>query len=240
MIRTKYFLTVVATSLLITGCASQRPAMRAAPQSANPSAVIAAEIAFNRLAQEKGQWTAFRETAAKDAVMFVPEVVAAQAWLKGRTDPSQSVKWQPHKAFMSCDGKTGVTTGAWQRPDGSVGYFTTVWQWQDKGPRPVDAPASYMGDGEWKWVVDHGDALTAPRTASDLIETHVASCKGQPNAPLAAPPMGAKMKMGLSRDQSLNFTWTVLPDNSRTVTVRLWNGEAFDTVIEDAVAAPAA
>jgi hypothetical protein len=52
--------------------------------------------------------------------------------------------------------------------------------------------------------------------------------------------MGAKMKMGLSRDQSLNFTWTVLPDKSRTVTIRLWNGEAFDTVIDDAVAAPAA
>jgi hypothetical protein len=97
-----------------------------------------------------------------------------------------------------------------------------------------------MGDGEWKWVVDHGDALTAPRAVPELIETRVASCKGQPNAPLSAPPMGAKMKMGLSRDQSLNFTWIVLPDNSRTVTVRLWNGEAFDTVIADSVAAPAA
>jgi hypothetical protein len=31
----------------------------------------------------------------------------------------------------------------------------------------------------------------------------------------------------------------VLPDNSRTVTVKLWNGEGFDTVIEDSVAAPA-
>ena len=30
---------------------------------ANPSAVIAEEIAFARLAQEKGQWTAFRTTA---------------------------------------------------------------------------------------------------------------------------------------------------------------------------------
>ncbi|RDV02574.1 hypothetical protein DXH95_11465 [Sphingorhabdus pulchriflava] len=240
MTRTQYLPALFATTLLVSGCASQRPEMRAMSQSANPSAVIAAEIAFNRLAQEKGQWTAFRETAAKDAVMFAPDPNRALEWLKDKADPPKSVKWQPHKAFMSCDGKTGVTTGAWQRPDGSVGYFTTVWQWQDKGSRPADAPASYMGDGEWKWVVDHGDALTAPRAAPELIETRVASCKGKPNAPLAAPPMGAKMKMGLSRDQSLNFTWTVLPDNSRTVTVRLWNGEAFDTVIDDAVAAPAA
>ena len=240
MTRTRYLPALFATALLVSGCAAQRPAMRAVAQSANPSAVIAAEIAFNRLAQEKGQWTAFRETSTKEAVMFVPGPVVAQAWLKGQTDPAKAVTWQPHKAFMSCDGKTGVTTGAWQRPDGAVGYFTTVWQWQPKGAQPVDAPPSYLGDGEWKWVVDHGDALTAPRAVPELIETRVASCKGQPNAPLSAPPMGAKMKMGLSRDQSLNFTWIVLPDNSRTVTVRLWNGEAFDTVIADSVAAPAA
>ena len=28
------------------------------PRIANPSAIIAAEIAFNQLAQQKGQWTA--------------------------------------------------------------------------------------------------------------------------------------------------------------------------------------
>ena len=82
------------------------------PRIANPSAIISAEIAFARLAQEKGQWTAFRETAAKDAVMFDPEPNLAQAWLKGRADPPAAVKWQAHKAFMSCDGKTGATTGA--------------------------------------------------------------------------------------------------------------------------------
>ena len=45
------------------------------------------------------------------------------------------------------------------------------------------------------------------------------------------------MQMILSRDQSLHFIWTVLPDGSRTVEVRLWNGSAFDTVLTDRVAA---
>ncbi|MBP6380591.1 MAG: hypothetical protein KA312_09290 [Sphingorhabdus sp.] len=235
----KYLLpAILATAMLTSSCAGQSVPRSAIAPSANPSAIIAAEIAFNRLAQEKGQWTAFRETSAKDAVMFVPEVVLVQEWLKGRTDPAKSVTWQPHKAFMSCDGKTGVTTGAWQRPDGSVGYFTTVWQWLEKGKRPKKAPPSYIGKGEWKWVVDHGDALTAPRAAPEMIETRVASCKGQPNAPLSAPPEGAKMKMGLSRDQSFNFTWVVMPNGARSVVVRLWNGQDFDTVIADKVAAP--
>ena len=192
---------------------------------ANPSAVIAAEIAFNRLAQEKGQWTAFRETAAKDAIMFVPQPVEAQNWLKGRADPAQSVKWQPHKAFMSCDGKTGVTTGAWQKASAS-GYFTTVWQYFERGP----------GRGEWKWVLDHADTLSTPRAPTEMIETKVASCKGKAPAALNAPSVGAQMKMGFSRDQSLNWTWVVQPNGARTLNVQLWNGEATEVVILDRVA----
>jgi hypothetical protein len=199
------------------------------PKIASPSAIIAAEIAFNRLAQDKGQWTAFRQTAAKDAMMFVPQPVLAQDWLKGRADPAQPVKWQPHKTFMSCDGKTGVNTGAWQRPDGSTGYFTTVWQFVAKNER---------GDGEWKWVLDHGDGLTAPREPNEMIETKVASCKGNAPAALVAPAEGAKMKSGFSRDQSLSYSWVVQPDGSRTVEVKLWNGETSETVIMDRVAAP--
>ena len=198
------------------------------PKIANPSAIIAAEIGFNQLAQQKGQWTAFRQTAAKDAVMFVPQPTLALEYLKGKADPAKSVKWQPHRAFMSCDGKTGVTTGAWQKPDGSVGYFTTVWQFVQTNDR---------GEGEWKWVLDHGDALTAPRVPAEMIETKVASCKGRAPAMLLAPPEGAQMKTGYSRDQSLSYSWTVQPNGARTIEVKLWNGEATDTVIIDRVAA---
>src|SRR3546814_4565755 len=48
------------------------------PLAANPSAFIAAELAFARLARDKWQWTAFRETAADDAVMFMPQRVLAR------------------------------------------------------------------------------------------------------------------------------------------------------------------
>ncbi len=197
------------------------------PKLANPSAVIAAEIAFNRLAQEKGQWTAFRETAAKDAIMFLPQPSLAQDWLKGKANPPVSVKWQPHKAFMSCDGKTGVTTGAAQWPDGRQGYFTTVWQLLQRGPQD---------QGEWKWVLDHGDYVDVARATPEMIETRVANCKGTPPAMVQAPPEGAKMKMGLSRDQSLNYIWVVQPDGGRTLEVKLWNGQTHDSVLLDRVA----
>ncbi len=198
------------------------------PKLANPSAIIAAEIAFNRLAQEKGQWTAFRETAAKEAVMFVPQPTLAQDWLKGKANPPVSVRWQPHKAFMSCDGKTGVTTGAAQWPDGRNGYFTTVWQLIQRSPNDA---------GEWRWVIDHGDFIETGKAAPEMIETRVASCKGRPPAELVAPPEGAKMKAGYSRDQSLSYTWLVQPDGMRTLEVKLWNGTSADTVLLDRVAA---
>ncbi|MCB2049139.1 MAG: hypothetical protein KDE32_13090 [Novosphingobium sp.] len=131
-------------------------------QAANPSALVAAEIAFNRMAQDQGHWTAFRKFAAEDAVMFVPEPVSAQEWLKGRADPPKSVVWQPHEVWMSCDGTLGATRGAWQRSDGSTGYFTTVWKRQK--------------DGSYKWVLDQGDALEAPLGTSDMISASVAEC----------------------------------------------------------------
>lgn len=231
------FAFLIATSLLASGCAAQsRPRSGAAP-SANPSAIIAAEIAFNRLAQEKGFRAAQQETGAKDATIFLPQPTLLADALKQKTAVPVTPKWQPHKAFMSCDGKTGVTTGAWQLPDGKSGYFTTVWQWFEKGKRPKNAPPGYFGDGAWKWVLDHGDALTAPLAAPEILQTRVASCKGQPTVPLSAPPEGAKMKTGMSRDQSLNFTWVVKPDGGRSVEVRLWNGAGFDLVISDKVAA---
>ena len=233
-------ISIAAAFALLSACAPSGPRPSAVPQSANPSAIIAAEIAFNRLAQEKGQWTAFRETAAKQATLFVPDAVDAQTWLKGRADPAKSLSWQPHKAFMSCDGKTGVTTGAWQRPDGSTGYFTTVWVWAEKGKPDPRLPANSMGEGEWKWLLDHSDTLPAPLLIPELISTKVASCKGPANAPINAPDEGVQMKTMFSRDQSLNWEWQLRPDKSRTITVRLWNGSDFDDVLTDRVAKPAA
>jgi hypothetical protein len=231
---------IALTSILaLAACTPQGPRPRAVPQSASPSAVVAAEIAFNRLAQEKGQWTAFRETAARQAMMFVPEVVDAQTWLKGRADPAKSVTWQPYRAFMSCDGKTGVTTGAWQGPDGSVGYFTAVWQWMEKGRSNPSSPPNALENGEWKWVLDHADTLPTPLLIPEIIETKVASCKGQANAPINAPAEGVQMKTSFSRDQTLNYEWQVMPDKSRKVVVRLWNGTGFDEVLLDNVAATA-
>lgn len=213
---------------LVAGCAAPRDDIRNRPLAANPSAFVAAEIAFARLAQDKGQWTAFRETSAPDAVMFVPQRVKARDWLKSQTNPAEAVKWQPHAVYVSCDGNSGVTTGAWQKGPAN-GYFTTVWLRDERG--------------RLSWILDHGDALATPRAAPDFIETKQAACSPRPAAASdsgdEAGEDGADRAIGLSRDHTLGWTSTVRADQSRRVTVRLWNGTGMATVIDDQVGVPA-
>ncbi len=194
------------------------------PLAANPSAFIAAEIGFSRLAQEKGQWTAFRETAAPEAVMFVPQRVKARDWLKSQRDPAEAVKWQPHAVYVSCDGNVGVTTGAWQKGPAN-GYFTTVWLRDPK-------------KGKLTWTLDHGDTLASPREAPDFIASKQAVCGSRPAVPIEAGGEGEDRAVGLSPDQTLSWTSAVGVDKSRRVTIRLWDGKEMATVIDDRVMAP--
>lgn len=215
---------------------------------ANPSALIAADIAFARLAREKGQWTAFRETADESAEMFEGGRVLAKAALKDRKDPASPVQWAPRAAWVSCDGTAGLTYGGWQEASATTGDYVTVWQRQWKGKVP------------YKWVLDDGDTLAAPLPQADWAQGKVADClvrrkpdgempppggkrekgerdKPQPMRPLAGPvpatdaPAGADSKDGQSRDGTLAWRSTVMPDGSRRFTAWLWKDGAMREVV---------
>jgi hypothetical protein len=215
-VRTRLALLLLAAAALVAA----KPPLRFQP---DPSSVIAAEIAFNRLAQSKGQWTAFAETAADDAVMFVPQKVVAKDWLKKQANPAAPVSWSPSIVYVSCDGNLAASTGNWTRPDGAVGYFTTIWRRDKKG--------------RWQWVLDHGDRLTTARAAPEFMTGKVATCKGGPrgDAP-PPPPAGKKGEMPpMPKDESLIWNADVATDGSRRVTVRMWTGEGYEAVIDDQV-----
>lgn len=243
---------------LVAGPDAAQAQRRGTPRlSANPSALIAAEIAFARLAQEKGQWTAFAETATDDAEMFVPQRVLAKEWLKKQANPPVARKWQAHDAWTSCDGSTGITRGAWQGAGNTTGYFTTIWQRQKKG--------------DFKWRLDQGDALGTPLAAPEFLEGKVADCprrtrtedgpgspppgpargkKPDKNAPvplrpLAGPippltaPAGADAKDGRSEDGTLAWRSVIMANGARDFTVWLWKDGAMQQIVRSAVAAPA-
>ena len=219
---------ILFLALTATACASsgprEYPGVRLKP-AADPSAVIAAELAFAQLAQAKGQWTAFRETASADAEMFVPQRVNAQAWLKGRADPAVAVKWQPHQVWSSCDGSFSVTRGAWQGRK-ATGHFTTVWQRQK--------------DGGFKWVLDMGDPVATPLIAPEMIAAKVADCSPPrlaiPVSPEPATSPAPDRKQRGSLDGTLIYVTEILADGSQLFVVKLWDGKAFNTVLDTGVA----
>ena len=191
--------------------------LQAAPQTA-----VDAERAFYRAAQTKGQWTAFREFAAPDAIIFTPEPARAQEVLPAK-NPAVAVQWWPADSYVSCDGALAVNTGPWVRPKGA-GFFTTVWQKQ--------------ADGSWKWLVDGGDVLAKPRSLPETPRVHRAACKGEapgPNMPFA--PDGSQSAQGISPDRTLRWAWHVRKDGSRTFTAELWNGRTNEVVVNDEIAA---
>lgn len=212
----------LAVAGVLAACASPGDGRRSRGlrPAANPSAVVAAELAFAREAQEKGQWTAFRDYAADDAVMFVPQQVMAKAWLKKQANPAQAVTWQPYAVWSSCDGSLAVSKGAWQRADGTVGYFTTVWERQR--------------NGQYKWVLDQGDTLAQPLAEPEMIAAQVADCSRA--TPPDNPPAAGRT-VGWSDDKTLQWTLEVRPDNSRRFAVNRWTGSGYEEVLRSDVAA---
>lgn len=217
----------LAVGLAATAAAADRPGR---PQRgyADPSAVIAADLALSRLAREKGQWQTLRKAAAPGAVLFAPRAVEAATWLKRQAEPAAPTRWQPRMVWMSCDGTYAVSRGAWTRASAS-GEYLAVWERQKKG--------------DWKWLVREEAPAANLGEAPEMISGQVAECSGLPRR---RPPEGAKAAKDVlpdpaqrdSRDHSLKWSFAVGPDGGRTVSVEAWNGSAFVPVYQARRAPP--
>lgn len=198
----------------------------AAAAEAPPQGPIDAERAFAADAKTIGQWAAFRKWSTDDAVMFVPQPTNAHDFLKDRKDPPVAIDWWPTASYMSCDGKLAVNTGGWKRPDGSVGYFSTVWQRQP--------------DGTWKWVVDGGDTLKESRERPKTPLIRTARCADRSTSiDAAAGDSSTKTGRGASADASLLWWWSATPDGGHVFSAAMYDGKTMVTVIADKIAAQA-
>ncbi|TRD11124.1 hypothetical protein FGU71_04165 [Erythrobacter insulae] len=204
----------LALAGLLAGCAG--PAGTGSIRPGMP--VIAADIAQNRLAQDEGVLTALRQTASPGAIVFAPGPVDAQKWLGEQSGFPESA-WQGHLVAVSCDGSLGAVTGAIQW-DGQPGYYTTIWRYEQ---------GEDEGRNVWRWIVSHGDGLDRARPAPQLPLTQAASCE---NLPALSGPTA---QSGRSADGSLRYNWAYTPEQGRVLTIDIWDGTEFRTVIEDKV-----
>jgi hypothetical protein len=215
-------------ALLLAAAAA--PAAKAPPMTA-----IDAELAFARDARRIGQWSAFRKWADNDAVMFTPQAVWAQTFLKPLKDPPIAIVWRPTESFVSCDGRTAVNTGPWFRQDGKPGgYFTTVWQRTSRG---------------WRWAYDGGGPYaTETKAPAGKARTYQASCRPKaPGAPIIAPPPLSSKEArttpedsgrGQSADKTLGWDWKVEKDGSRKFHVYQWKNGKYAQVLSNDIPAP--
>ena len=214
--------------LALTSCAPQRQgpppavidrALASAPGAAQPSTIVAAEIAFSRAARERGQWTAFRMFAAPGALLHGKDgPFPIEPWLAAQTDPPEAVQWEARAVAISCDGALAVSQGRYRDPEGKVGNFVTVWERQPGGDYRYifDAGGDDVPQPPPRKPVEEGNIVV---TAIDAVQGLVASC---PRGGAAIPPPPAiavgeqgKADARLSRDGSLRWRWEHRADGTR-------------------------
>jgi len=238
-------------ALAITGCATgQRRGpppevinriLTGTPGDAQPSAIVATEVAYARAAREKGQATAMEEFAGPTALLHgrngpVPYVAIAGSI----ENPEQATAWGPRTVVMSCDGDLAVSAGRFRDPEGFVGTYVTTW---------VRQP-----DGSYKWAYDvagRDDPQPPPKpepeegdivvTALDSIMGLVASCPPhglEVPAPPAIPIGEGSGDARLSSDGTLRWRWEHGADGAKQVAVDYFYEGEWVTAIEESLASP--
>jgi hypothetical protein len=250
--------TAGALALMLAGCMGgggpPKPTKReiamidralvAAPGAAQPSTIVATELAFARAAREVGQWTAFSQFAAPGALLHGANgPFLIQPWLAAQTNPAEAVQWSPRTIAMSCDGAVAVSQGRTRDPQGKVGNFITVWERQS--------------DGTYRYVFDAGgndvpQPPPRPReqeegrivvTALDAVLGLVASC---PRGGLAIPPPpplaigeDGKSDARLSRDGTLRWRWEHRANGTRYAAVEYFYEGSWRLAFEQSLLAAA-
>jgi hypothetical protein len=234
-------LLAALAATLLAGCASDGPRARGhrldlgGPRDrdelvvANPSAVIAEELAFARMARERGTWTAFRHYSTEDALWPAPALSNVRQDLAGAPDPAEAIVWGPDAVWVSCDGSFALSTGPATYPTGRRSRFATIWQRQR--------------DGDYRWVLDQGFDLEAGHAQPEMIAAQVADCPpGFDGWNRRRPPVrrGEAWGSGRSNDGTLEWSTAVAADCGRTFTVSINRGGALTEVFRREAPPPAA
>lgn len=183
---------------------------------AGAGTAVDAERAFAADAKALGQWTAFRKWAAPDAIMFLPQPVAAADFLRGRTDPPAAIGWAAAESFVSCDGTMAVNVGYSRPAPGRHGSFLTVWRKQ--------------ADGAWRWAVDSGGDIPAAPVVLATPVVRRASCEGEAPFFIMQKPLSGWSGDRQSKDGTLRWVASVERDGTLRYEVTLWTGRGFELV----------
>jgi len=179
---------LAATVLAGPGLAGPPPVRAAAQAQASAPAAAQqiddAERAFAQLVAQSGIAPGFRQYAAPDAVMFLPDPTPAQPALAGARWPGELL-WRAQYVAVAASGDLAFSAGPSLLRGGgkaSGGFYVTIWRRQP--------------DGGWKFVLDQGADMPAAIWAAPLRPLTVVSAESP-----AGPPSDEGMR---EADGSLN------------------------------------
>ena len=207
---------------------------------AQPTQVIAAEIALARAAREDGQWAALADRAAPGAqIAWNSGTADAAGWLAGQPNPATPDRWEAREAWSSCDGSAVVIAGIGHDAAGNWSRYTRVWErdgrdlrwgvtvWQPDGDltreRAIQAQQSAADAAEDAIVVD----------ALNMVRARVATPCTQQRGPARRSDDDAPAQSGLSRDGTLR--WTPVPGAATGFTAWWQTAEGWEQVHAQAV-----
>lgn len=197
-------------------------ALTTAPGAAQPSTIVAAEVALGRLAAETTQAAAFLQyAAAPNAQVHTGEgLVSVQQWVGQAGFPTAATKWSTRAVAISCDGALAASSGRYTDAQGIIGNYVLIWQRQsDNSYRFIYHAAGPDVPQPPKRARPQDGNITV--TALDAVQGLVATC---PRGGAAIPPPPALSLAGdvpgiaaLSRDGTLRWRWQEAGEGRRYV-----------------------
>jgi ketosteroid isomerase-like protein len=134
-------MAAVLTAMALAGSGLAKPALAPAPAAVQQ--IDDVEHAFAQVVAQSGIAAGFRQFAAPDALMFMPDPVPAGPQLAGARWPGELL-WRAQFIGVAPSGDLAFSAGpSLLRGNGrpSGGYYMAVWRRQP--------------DGGWKFVIDH-------------------------------------------------------------------------------------
>jgi len=212
------------------------------PGEAQPSTIVATEVAMAQAEKAEGVWSARSRFTAPGALWHVTDgPTDAVKRMGSLPELNGTADWAPRTVVMSCDGALAVTLGRFRSISGKFGTYVTTWVRQ--------ANNSYKWSYNTDWIddpqppprdqIEDGEIVV---TAIDAVQGLVATCP-RADAPVSAPPAislandypGAAQ---LSKDGTLRWRWEHRPDGARYVVVEYWYEGEWVTAIEEGLASP--
>lgn len=157
-------LSVLALTACTSGPNSRERYGRYLKPVANPSKVLAAELAFARDWQASGAAAALKVHAEADAVIYGTGIGRSITQYLGDEPDGEVASWQTRKVMVSCDGSLAATLGDVTNAQGQPNLFTNIWRRQR--------------DGDFELAISLVEPSQTWSGTGEFVETDVAECYG--------------------------------------------------------------